>query len=100
MGLGILGAFLGAILGVGLMIGFFLLTHFRFPLLGVGIGFLTGYGARLLGRGTNNVLAIISASIALVAVCGTLYFIFGTIELIYIISMVVSLSVAYRTVSD
>src|SRR5277367_1643897 len=54
LGLGILGAFLGALAGVGAMYGFYTWAGFRFPLLGVGIGVLTGYGAKLLYKGTGN----------------------------------------------
>lgn len=96
MGLGILGAFLGAALGVGLMYGFFLLAEFRFPLLGVGIGVLTGYGAKLLFKGTDNVLGIISGVIALIAVVGTLFLMYGEFPIVSIISVLVSVSVAYR----
>jgi hypothetical protein len=99
MGLGILGAVLGAGLGAGLMFGFFLLVHFRFPWLGLGIGALSGYGARLLGRGTETVLGVITAGIALLSVGGTLYLIYGEIPVINILSMIVSVSVAYRLAS-
>ncbi len=96
LGLGILGAFLGAVLGAGLMIGFAKATGFRFPLLGVGIGALTGYGAKLLFKGSDNTLAIISGGIALVSVVGTLLVIYGDFPPINIISVIVSVSVAYR----
>jgi hypothetical protein len=52
LGLGILGAFIGALAGVGAMYGFYELAGFRFPLLGVGIGVLTGFGARILYKAT------------------------------------------------
>lgn len=96
MGLGILGALLGAGLGAGLMYGFFVLAGFRFPLLGVGIGVLTGYGAKLLFKGTDSVLGMISGTIALIAVVGTLYLMYGEFPIVSIISVVVSVSVAYR----
>ena len=76
--------------------GFIKFAGFRFPLLGVGIGVLTGYGAKLLFKGTDNVLGIIAGSIALVAVVGTLYLMFGEFPIPSIISVVVSVSVAYR----
>jgi len=81
------------------MYAFFLFAGFRFPLLGVGIGLLTGYGAKLLYKGTENTLGIISAVIALVAVVGTLFLMYGTFPLISIISVVVSVSMAYRIAS-
>jgi len=51
LGLGILGAFIGALIGIGAMYGFYQFAGFRFPLLGVGIGALTGLGARILFKG-------------------------------------------------
>lgn len=94
---GIIGALLGASIGVALMYGFYLLMDFRFPLLGVGIGYLTGFGARKMFKGTDNTLGMISGGIALVAVVATLYLMYGEFPLLSIISVVVSVSVAYRT---
>jgi len=51
---GILGALLGAGVGCGLMFGFWLWAHFRFPLMGIAVGAAAGYGARWLARGTDN----------------------------------------------
>jgi len=96
MMLGILGAILGAAVGAGLMYGFFLLADFRFPLMGTGIGALTGLGARLLGRGTDMTLGVIAGVIALVSTAGTLYLMFGDIAAMFIISMIVSVSFAYK----
>jgi hypothetical protein len=97
--MGVLGALLGAGVGAGLMYGFFLMLEFRFPLLGVGIGALTGLGARLLYRGTDGVLGGIAAGIACVAVVATLYLMYGSFPLMNIISVCVSVSVAYRLAS-
>ncbi|HSY09364.1 MAG TPA: hypothetical protein VK840_00450 [Candidatus Dormibacteraeota bacterium] len=94
--LGILGAVLGAGLGAGLMYGFFLLADFRFPLMGTGIGALTGLGARILYKGTDMTLGIIAGSIALFATMGTLYLMFGDVAGMFILSMVVSVSFAYK----
>lgn len=99
LGRGILGAFMGAGLGVVVMYGFFLLAGFRFPLLGVGTGLLTGYGARLLFKGTDNTLGIISAVIATIAVTGTLFLMYGEFAIIGIVSVIVSASMAYRVAS-
>jgi hypothetical protein len=99
LGLGIAGAVLGAGVGAGLMYGFFLLAEFRFPLLGTGIGALAGLGARLLGRGSDATLGIITGVIALVAVGGTLYFMYHSLPPINILSMIVSVSVAYKVAS-
>jgi hypothetical protein len=100
LGLGILGALLGAGIGAGLMYGFYQLVGFRFPLLGVGIGLLTGYGARRLFKGTDSTLGIISAAVALLAVVGTLYLMYGEFPIMSIISVLVSVSVAYRIASQ
>lgn len=81
------------------MYGFYALVGFRFPLLGVGIGVLTGFGAKLLYKGTDNVLGFISAGIALVAVVGTLFLMYGEFPLMSIISVVVSVSVAWQLAS-
>lgn len=96
LALGILGAFLGALVGVGVMYGFYEWAGFRFPLLGVGIGVLTGFSAKWMSKGTGNTLGIISAVIATISVVGTLYLMYGTFPIISIISVIVSISVAYR----
>ena len=83
-------------LGVALMFGFYHLAGFRFPLLGVGIGILTGYGARKLFRGTDTTLGYASGGIAMLAVVGTLYLMYGTFPMLSIISVIVSVSLAYR----
>jgi hypothetical protein len=99
LGRGILGAVVGAGLGAGLMYGFFELAGFRFPLMGVGIGALAGYGARLLGRGTDTTLGVIAAGLALAANGGTLYFMFGDFVFVYVISLAVGAWFAYRIAS-
>ena len=99
LGLGIVGAVAGAIIGGGLMYGFYQFAGFRFPLLGVGIGVLTGYGAKLLFKGTDTTLGVIAAVIALLTVVGTLYFMYGEFPIVSIISVVISASVAYRIAS-
>lgn len=96
LGRGILGAVIGAVVGIAAMYAFFEYAGFRFPLVGVGIGVLTGLGAKLLGRGTDSTLGYISGAIALVAVVGTLFLMYGTFPVISIISVAVSVSMAYR----
>jgi len=97
--LGVLGALLGAGVGAGLMFGFSALAGFRFPLFGVAIGALSGLGARVLSRGTDLTLGAITAVIAAVAVFGSLYVLFGEFAILNLISVVVSVSVAYRIAS-
>jgi hypothetical protein len=99
LGRGILGAFIGAAIGCGAMYGFFALAGFRFPLLGVGIGYLTGYMAKTMARGRDSALSKIAAGIALVTVVATLYLMYGEFPIISIISVVVSVSVAHRVAS-
>jgi len=99
LGLGIMGAVIGAAVGAGAMYAFYAFAGFRFPLLGVGIGFLTGYGAKLLAKGGETTLGYIAGAIALGTVVGTLYLMYGEFPIISIISVAVSVSVAYRTAS-
>jgi hypothetical protein len=96
LGLGVLGAFLGAIVGAVAMFGFYKATNLRFPLLGVGIGLLTGYAAKWFNKGADNTLGMISGGFALVAVVGTLFLMYGEFPAFNIISAVVSVSVAYK----
>jgi hypothetical protein len=100
LGMGILGAFIGATVAAGLMYGFYLWAGFRFPLLGVGIGALTGILARVMAKGTGNELGVFSAILALAATTGTLWLIYGELPIISLISVAVSASVAYRTASS
>jgi len=99
IGRGILGAVIGAAIGAGAMYAFYAFAGFRFPLLGVGIGFLTGYGAKLLSKGGDTTLGYIAGGIALATVVGTLYLMYGEFPILSIISVAVSVSVAYRTAS-
>ena len=96
LGLGILGAFLGAGLGAGLMYGFFMMTHFRFPFMGTCVGLLAGLGARLLYKGTDSTLGGISAAIAVLATCGTLYCMYGELGGLFVVSIGISGYFAYR----
>jgi len=99
LGLGALGALIGAGVGSGLMYGFFALTDIRFPLMGTGVGLLTGLGARILFRGTDSALGAISGGVAAVAVIGTLYVMYGEFPIMSIISVLVSISFAYKLAS-
>jgi len=96
LGLGIFGAVLGSALGAGLMFAFYLWAQFRFPLMGTGIGALAGLGARVLYKGTDMTLGVITAAVALFATAGTLYLMFGDVAGMFILSMIVSVSVAYK----
>lgn len=100
MGLGVFGAFLGAIVSGGIAYALFKWTGFRFPWSGIGIGALTGYGARLLGRGTDRKLGIVAAAVTLVTIVGVFYSMDGDLFLFEIISIIVSVGVAYRLASE
>jgi hypothetical protein len=100
LGLGILGAVVGAGIGVGAMFAFYAFAGFRFPLLGVGIGLLTGFGAKLLAKGGEKTLGLISGGIALAAVVATLYLMYGEFPILSIISVAVSVSFAYRIAAN
>lgn len=99
LGLGILGAFLGAGVGIGVMYAFYSLVGFRFPLLGVGTGILTALGARILFKGGDDKLGIIASGLALMAVVATLYLMYGEFPIVSIISVVISASMAYKIAS-
>ncbi|HTI69789.1 MAG TPA: hypothetical protein VMF06_07470 [Candidatus Limnocylindria bacterium] len=99
VGLGVLGAFLGAALGSGIVYGFTAATDFRFPLVGVATGYLTALGSRLLARGGDTTLGIVSAVFAVLSVAGTLLAL-DMFSLWSIISVVISASIAYRTASN
>jgi hypothetical protein len=100
MGLGILGAFLGAALGGALVYGFYKWAGFRFPLSGVGIGALSGYGARLMARGTHTTLGIIAGALALFSILGVFYLIYGGFAIFGIVSIIICVGVAYRLASE
>jgi len=81
------------------MYGFFAMTDIKFPLMGTGVGALTGLGARILFRGTDSALGGISGGVAAVSVVGTLYFMYGEFPIVSIISVLVSISIAYKIAS-
>jgi hypothetical protein len=96
LGLGILGALLGAAVGAGLMYGFFQLAQVRFPLMGTGIGALSGLGARLLAKGKDVRLGTIAGGIALAGTGGALYLMNGAFFGHFLITMAISAFWAYR----
>ena len=98
--MGVAGAALGACIGSGLMYAFYAMSGFRFPLLGVGIGFVTGLIAKKLNNGPDDRLGLASGALAMGAVVGTLYLMYGTFPPFSIISVILSASVAYRLASN
>jgi hypothetical protein len=99
LGLGILGACIGSVVGGGIMYFLSYKLGFRFPLLGCAIGFATGGIAKLMAKGEDSALGAVSAGLAVVATAATLWMIYGEFPIICIISVVVSASVAFRTAS-
>ena len=96
LALGFVGALIGAAIGAGLMYGFYAMFEIRFPLMGTGVGALTGLGARIRYRGTDTALGAISGGLAAAAVVGTLYVMYGEFPIFNIISVLVSISIAYK----
>ena len=81
------------------MYGFYLLTDFRFPLMGTAIGALAGVGARVMARGTDSTLGFIAAALALVSVIGVLFMMYGGFPVSGIVTIGVSGYFAYRIAS-
>ncbi len=79
---------------------FYAFAGFRFPLLGVGTGILTGFGARTLFKGGGTTLGYVSGGIALAAVVVTLYLMYGSFPILSVISVIVGASLAYRIASS
>lgn len=97
IGLGVAGAVGGALVGMGLMYGFYAATGVRFPLLGCGTGFLTAFAARWFFKGADQTLGIICAVAAMFGVLGALVLMYGPdFSPINIISIAVSASIAYK----
>lgn len=98
--LGVVGAFLGAAVGVGLLYGFYALTDVKMPLIGTVSGALTGFGARLLYRGTSSTLGAMSAAVAFVCIGVTLFLLFGILGMMFsVISLFVAVSLAFKIAS-
>lgn len=98
--MGIVGAILGAIVAVALMVGFTMLTQFRFPLLGTVMGVIIGFGARLLYRGTDYTLGIMCAVVAFFTIGATLFLMFGILGILFSsISLVIGMGMAFKIAS-
>ncbi|MEM5773938.1 MAG: hypothetical protein AAGU05_02975 [Anaerolineaceae bacterium] len=68
LALGIVGGVLGGLVGAVLWVVITVLTKYQIGWMAIGVGFLVGYGNRLLGRGLDNLYAIVGGAIALVSV--------------------------------
>jgi hypothetical protein len=72
-GLGFLGAFGGALLGGIVYYLLFVHTGIRLKLIALGVGFLAGTGARLLGKDRSKELGAIGALVAVGMIMGAQY---------------------------
>ena len=99
--LGIVGAVLGAVVGIVLMVGFTMLTGFRFPFVGIAAGAIIGFGARLMYRGTDSTLGLMAAVVALVTILGTFLLMFNIFSIMYtgVISLMIGVRLAWRIAS-
>ena len=100
--LGILGAFIGAILGLAFMFGLLIFLGFSIPYTGVIIGALTGFGARIFYRGTDYTLGAAAAAVAFFVVGGALYFLYvrvGYFDIYFIFSWIVAVGSAFKIAS-
>jgi hypothetical protein len=103
LGMGILGAFIGAAIGFGLVYGFFAWLNFRFPFTGLITGLLVGYGARLMARGTDMTLGAIAGALAFVSIAGAFFLIYLEYDTFYItgiISIIIGVGFAFRLGSE
>jgi hypothetical protein len=99
--LGIIGALIGAMVGIGLMAAFIMFTHFRFPALGTVEGALIGFGARLFYRGTSSTLGAMCAVVAFFTIIGTYLLFFNIIIILLsgVISLLIGVSIAFKVAS-
>lgn len=96
LGLGFLGAVLGAILGVGIMFGWLMIVGFVFSVVGLIIGVLTGFGARWLYKGTDVTLGVIAAVVTFFATGLTFFLLFGIFAIMSVMVLLVSVATAYK----
>lgn len=68
LSMGILGGALGALVGAVIWAGIVAITNYQIGLVAIAIGFLAGYGVRLLGKGFDKSFGIAGAIMALLGV--------------------------------
>jgi hypothetical protein len=73
--LGLLGGFAGALLGGAIYFLVFSYSGWQIGLMAIGVGFLAGLGARVLGKEGSNELGVITATLTVVGVLGAQYFV-------------------------
>lgn len=67
---GILGGIIAAILGAGLWAMITVLTGYQIGWMAIGVGFMVGYGVKVMGKGVDNVFGVVGASMALLGCIG------------------------------
>jgi len=72
-GLGVLGAFLGTLVGVAVYYGVFTLTGKKIKLLALGVGYLAGLGTQLLGKEGSKELGALTGVFVLAGLFGVQY---------------------------
>jgi hypothetical protein len=77
LGLGVMGAMAGAVIGIGICIGFGIFLGLPFKWSGVINGILIGGGARIGYRGTSSTLGLIAALVTFGAWAATSFLTFG-----------------------
>ena len=96
-------SFLGAIVGLVLVIGvFYILIGLRMSIFCIGIGPLIGLGARLMYRGTSSSLGFVCAIIAFFTIGAALFLSFGLIGILLsgFVTMVLGVGLAFKIASD
>lgn len=73
LAMGILGGLIAAIVGAALWATITALTHYQIGWMAVGVGFLVGFGVRLLGKGMDQKFGVVGALFSLLGcLCGNL----------------------------
>jgi hypothetical protein len=65
LALGSLGGIIGAAIGAAIWAALTLATHYQIGYMAVGVGFLTGFGVRIFGKGIDPVFGYMGAVLAL-----------------------------------
>ena len=64
--MGMLGGIIGAVIGAAAWAGITVVTGYQIGWMAVGVGFLVGYGVRIMGKGINKQFGIVGAILSLV----------------------------------
>jgi hypothetical protein len=65
LGMGIAGGIIGAALGALAWAAITALTQFQIGFMAIGVGFLTGFGVRILGKGIDKIFGYVGAVLSL-----------------------------------